>query len=65
MVNIKDLRALSITELEEKLLASKKEQFNLRVQHATGQLTNVASIGKVRKEIAKIKTLISELKKNS
>lgn len=65
MVKIKDLRALGTAGLEEKLLSCKKEQFNLRVQHATGQLTNISAIGKVRKEIAKIKTLISELKTNS
>ena len=64
MVKTKDLRAMSLEQLEEKLLTNKKEQFNLRVQQATGQLTNTAVIRKVRREIAKINSLIAELKKN-
>lgn len=61
----KDLRAMSIDELESKLVEVKKEQFNLRVQQSTGQLQNTAMIRKVRKEVAKINTLITERKKNS
>ena len=62
MTKIKDLRAMS---LEAKLLENKKEQFNLRIQQSTGQLQNTAVIRSVRREIAKINTLISERKKNS
>lgn len=65
MVKTKDLRAMSIDELETKLVESKKEQFNLRIQQSTGQLANTAQIRKVRREIAKINTLITERKKNS
>ena len=65
MVKTKDLRAMTIDELETKLTENKKEQFNLRIQQSTGQLTNTAQVRKVRKEIAKINTLISERKKNS
>lgn len=65
MVKIKDLRAMSIDELEAKLLENKKEQFNLRVQQSTGQMTNTAVLRKVRREIAKINTLLAERKKNS
>ncbi len=65
MVKTKDLRAMTIDELEAKLLENKKEQFNLRVQQSTGQLANTAQIRKVRREIAKINTLITERKKNS
>ena len=65
MVKTKDLRAMTIDELEAKLLENKKEQFNLRVQQSTGQLTNTAQIRKVRREVAKINTLITERKKNS
>ena len=65
MLKIKDLRAMTIDELEAKLLENKKEQFNLRVQQSTGQLQNTAVIRKVRREIAKINTLIAERKKNS
>ncbi len=65
MVKTKDLRAMSLDELEAKLIEAKKEQFNLRIQQSTGQLQNTAVIRSVRREIAKINTLISERKKNS
>ncbi len=65
MAKIKELRSLSVDELEAKLLEAKKEQFNLRVQHSTGQLQNTASMRKVRRDIAKINTLLAERKKNS
>ena len=65
MVKTKDLRAMSIDELEAKLVECKKEQFNLRVQQSTGQLQNTAVLKSVRREVAKINTLIAERKKNS
>ena len=65
MVKTKDLRALSLDELETKLSENKKEQFNLRIQQSTGQLTNTANIRKVRREAARINTLISERQKNN
>jgi len=65
MVKTKDLRAMSLEELEAKLVENKKEQFNLRVQQATGQLQNTAQLAKVRKEVARINTLIAERKKNN
>lgn len=65
MVKTKDLRAMSLDELEAKLVSNKKEQFNLRVQQATGQLTNTSTIRSIRRENAKINTLIAEHKKNS
>ena len=65
MVKTKDLRAMSLDELETKLMEAKKEQFNLRIQQSTGQLQNVAMIKNVGREIAKINTLIAERKKNS
>ena len=65
MVKTKDLRAMTIDELEAKLLENKKGQFNLRIQQSTGQLSNTAVIRKVRREIAKINTLIAERKKNN
>ena len=65
MVKIKDLRAMTIDELESKLLECKKEQANLRIQQSTGQLENVSNIRKVRRDVAKINTLITERKKNS
>ena len=65
MVKTKDLRAMTIDELEAKLVEAKKEQFNLRIQQSTGQLQNTANVRKVRREIAKINTLLTERKKNS
>jgi large subunit ribosomal protein L29 len=65
MVKTKDLRAMSLDELESKLVECKKEQFNLRIQQSTGQLQNTAGIRKVRRDIAKINTLLTERKKNS
>jgi large subunit ribosomal protein L29 len=65
MVKIKDLRSMTVDELEAKLIESKKEQFNLRIQQSTGQLQNTAILRKVRREIAKINTLLTERKKNS
>ena len=64
MLKIKDLRAMSIDELEAKLLEKKKEQFNLRIQQSTGQLQNTAVLRSVRREVAKINTLITERKKS-
>ena len=65
MVKIKDLRAMSVDELEARLVERKKEQLSLRIQQATGQLQNPSAISKVRKEVAQINTLLTERKKNS
>jgi large subunit ribosomal protein L29 len=55
-----DLRARTKDELGEQLLQLKKEQFNLRFQRATGQLENTARVREVRRDIARIKTLLAE-----
>ena len=57
---VEDLRAKSATELNEELVAAKKELFNLRFQNATNQLDNTARIKEVRKNIARIQTIIAE-----
>ena len=62
MVKIKDLRAMSVDELEARLVECKKEQLSLRIQQATGQLQNPSAISKVRKEVAQINTLLTERK---
>jgi large subunit ribosomal protein L29 len=62
-VKAADVRAKSDKELETRLTELRKEQFNLRFQKATGQLTNTARVGHVRKEIAKIETVIGERKR--
>ncbi len=57
---LEELRAKSSSELQDELTAAKKELFNLRFQHATNQLDNTARITIVRKNIAKIQTVITE-----
>jgi len=57
---VEDLRAKSATELNEELVAAKKELFNLRFQNATNQLDNTSRIKEVRKNIARIQTIITE-----
>jgi large subunit ribosomal protein L29 len=63
ITKIGDLRGKSASELQTRLGELRKEQFNLRIQKATGQLTNVARIAQVRKEVAQIQTLINEQKR--
>jgi len=53
-----DLRAKSLDELEESLLALRKESFNLRFQQKSGQLEGTARMGQVRRDIARIKTIL-------
>ena len=57
---VEDLRTKSIAELNEELVAAKKELFNLRFQNATNQLENTSRIKEVRKNIARIQTVITE-----
>lgn len=59
-VKAADVRLKTDKELEARLLEMRKEQFNLRFQKATGQLTNTARMTAVRKEIAKITTVMGE-----
>ena len=57
---VEDLKAKSVAELNEELVAAKKELFNLRFQNATHQLDNTSRIKEVRKKIARIQTVITE-----
>ena len=57
---VNELRAKSVEELNEELVAAKKELFNLRFQNATNQLDNTGRIKEVRKNIARIQTVITE-----
>ena len=54
-----ELRAKTEDQLREQLLQLKKEQFNLRFQRATGQLENTARVREVRRDIARIKTILA------
>ena len=62
---VKDLKAKSVAELNEELVAAKKELFNLRFQNATNQLDNTSRIKEVRKNIARIQTVITEKSQNA
>jgi large subunit ribosomal protein L29 len=55
-----DLRTKTADELNDQLLSLKKEQFNLRFRRASGQLENTARVGQVRRDIARIKTILGE-----
>jgi large subunit ribosomal protein L29 len=55
-----ELRNMSVQELNDELLALRREQFNLRMQRATGELAQHHQHRKVRKDIARIKTVLNE-----
>ncbi len=57
---VEELKAKSAAELNTELVAAKKELFNLRFQNATNQLDNTSRITEVRKNIARIQTVITE-----
>ncbi|WP_119677632.1 50S ribosomal protein L29 [Indioceanicola profundi] len=60
MTKATDFRAKSQDELNDQLIQLKKEQFNLRFQRASGQLENTARVRQVRRDIARIKTILGE-----
>ena len=55
-----DVRALSEDQMKDELAKLKKEQFNLRFQKATGQLENTARIRQVRRDAARVKTILNQ-----
>ena len=57
---LEELKAQSVADLQAKLVDAKKELFNLRFQNATNQLDNTSRIKEVRKNIARIQTIITE-----
>ena len=59
---VEDLRTKSAAELNDELVAAKKELFNLRFQNATNQLENTARIKEVRRNIARIQTVMAASK---
>ena len=59
---LQELRKKNIDQLNAELVATRQEQFNLRIKHKTGQLNETNQLTIVRKKIAKIKTLMKELK---
>ena len=62
---VEDLKAKTSAELNEELVAAKKELFNLRFQNATNQLDNTSRIKEVRRNIARIQTVITEKSKSA
>ena len=59
-MNAIELRAKSADELNKELIELLKAQFSLRMQHATQQLGNTSQIGKVRRDIARVRTILRE-----
>lgn len=60
MMKANEVRKMSSTQLEGKLVELKKDLFQLRLQHATNQLDNPIRISEVKKDIARVKTIIRE-----
>jgi large subunit ribosomal protein L29 len=58
-----ELRSKSTDELTEELVALRREQFNLRMQQATGELANNSQHRRVRRDIARVKTILNELQR--
>lgn len=61
MMKAKEIRELTTEELQTKLAELKKDLFNLRLQHATNQLDNVNRITEVKRDIARVNTVLREL----
>ena len=55
-----ELRVKSATELKDELVALRKEEFTLRMQRGTGQLSNTSRFKKIRRDVARIKTILNE-----
>ncbi len=62
-MNAKELREKSPEDLNKELLALRREQFNLRMQQATGQLSQTHQFGNIRRDIARIKTVLRQAAK--
>jgi len=59
-MKVQELRGKNLSELGKELLSLRRAQFGLRLQHRTQQLANTSQINKVRKDIARLKTIIRE-----
>lgn len=59
-MNVKEMRAKSPEDLNKELLELRKAQFSLRMQVATQQLTKTTELGRVKREVAQIKTILNE-----
>ena len=59
-MKVADVRAMTVDQIDDEVLKLKKEQFNLRFQRATGQLENTSRVRHVRRDIARIKTVLGQ-----
>jgi large subunit ribosomal protein L29 len=59
-MKIADIRAMTRDQIKDEIVKLKKEQFNLRFQRATGQIENTAQIRRIRRDIARLKTVESQ-----
>ncbi len=64
-MNASDLRGMTQEDLSKELMDLRREQFNLRMQRATGQLARPHEYGRVKKDIARVKTIMGELQRTS
>ena len=64
-MKVEDVRQLTPDQLTDKIAELKKEQFNLRFQKATGQLENTSRVRQVRRDIARVKTIMAEQKRGA
>ena len=59
-MKVADIRAMTVDQIDDEVLKLKKEQFNLRFQRATGQLENTTRVREVRRDIARLKTIVRQ-----
>ncbi|MDQ3386143.1 MAG: 50S ribosomal protein L29 [Actinomycetota bacterium] len=64
-MKVAEVRELDIEELEKRVADTRRELFNLRFQHATGQLENTGQINAVRKNIARLLTVLNQKKQEN
>ncbi len=65
MIEVRELRGQSTEQLGERLVELKKEQFNLRFQRATGQLESTSRVREVRRDIARVMTVMTEKRRTA
>ena len=64
-MKVAEARGMDVEKLDDEVMKLKKEQFNLRFQRATGQLENTARVRQVRRDIARIKTIMAEKQRSA
>ena len=59
-MNVAEVRELDVEELQQRVVQARRELFNLRFQHATGQLENTGQLKEIRKNIARLLTVLNQ-----